>query len=98
MHRRTGRLFHRHRHVHHARKLRGHHIDAVGVEPRVVVLVVLNRIEQFHARRHAVHLRLGIELSHRQVAGLCRAASPNANELPDRGQRATQDRDREEHL
>jgi hypothetical protein len=64
----------------------------------VVVFLVVNRIERIQPARQSVHLRFGVKLGHRQIAGLSRVAGPDANELPDRGQSAPQDGDREDHL
>jgi hypothetical protein len=74
------------------------HVDAIEVPLLVVVRRILHRIEQLDARREPVHLRLGVHLSECQIAGLSRVASPNADKLPDRGQRTPQDGDRQDHL
>jgi hypothetical protein len=65
---------------------------------RVVVLRVGDFVEKFDARGDAVHLRLGVKLSHCQVAGLGGAPCADADELPNRGQGAAEDGDRKDHL
>jgi hypothetical protein len=65
---------------------------------RVVVLRVSDFVEQLDTGGDAVHLRLGIKLSHRQVAGFGGALRADADELADRGQRAAEDGDRNDHL
>jgi hypothetical protein len=64
----------------------------------VVVLRVRDFVEQLNARRHAIHLRFGVKLRHRQVAGLGGALGADPNQLPNRGQRAAKDGDRQDHL
>jgi hypothetical protein len=81
---RARRLFNRHGHRFDARSLRIKDIEAIDIIAGIVVLSVIDLIEQFHARRDPVHLRLGVQLSHRQVAGLGRVASADANELSNR--------------
>jgi hypothetical protein len=83
---------------HDARQLSRHRADAIEIVALVVVLLVADFVHRIPAGCNAVHLRLSVELRHRQVAGFRRAACPDANELTDRDQSAAQDGDREDHL
>jgi hypothetical protein len=91
-------LFDGHGHRHDAGEIGRRNIDAVLIEARIVVRRVLHRVEQVDPGPESVHFRLGIKLGHRQVAGFSRIASPDADELSDRGQSAPQDGDCENHL
>jgi hypothetical protein len=95
---RAGRLLYRHGYRENAWYIRGPGINAIDVVSRVVVFGILHRLDRLDARRQAVHLRFGVELGHRLIASLGSAASANANELPDRGQRHAQYGDRQDHL
>jgi hypothetical protein len=68
------------------------------IQARVVILSFGERLGKLDAGREAVHLRLGIELSHCQIAGLGRAAGPDPHKLADRGQSAPQDGDGQDNL
>jgi len=95
---RTRRLLDRDGYRFDASNVRAVHIDAIDIVAGVVVFLVRDVVEEFDARSDAIHLRLGIKLSHCQVAGFGGALGTDADELPDRGQRAAQDGDREDHL
>jgi hypothetical protein len=98
VHRRARRGLYRDGDLHDARLLSRHRADAIDIVALIVVLFIADFIHGVPAGSNAVHFRLGIELGHRQVAGLGRAAGPDANKLPDHGQSAPQDGDRQDHF
>jgi len=81
-----------------ASQFRRNDVDGIDIVALIVVFLVRDFVHRVPARGDAVHLRLGIKLCHRQVAGLRRAAGTDANELPDGDQSAAQDGDRQDHL
>lgn len=95
---RARRLLDRHRDGDNARDIRRPRIDTIDIVARVVVLSLIDRVERLHASRQAVHLRLGIQLSHCLIARLRRSPRSDPNQLSNRRQRHAEDGDCQNHF